>query len=247
MVSERTVNSSAAFSFVWYAWKIVGLVPPTSTYSSFKKIYYTYAICMNLAGSIASPVTIFINVFFINNVGLMLQNLQVSVPMLVSSLKHGAIYLNIQKLRNANLYLEKLDQRVSQSMDEISYINRKIQQCHKMFFIVTVSYCLTISVYSGQGYYKKQLPFEAWFPFDWRASIRNYRFAYWFQVLAWVFQLVQNNANDVYSVAYIHTINGHIHCLCLRISRIGQNPSTTVSENYDELVRCIEDHNNIIG
>lgn len=246
MDSKWSVSSYEAFWFLWFTWKMVGMVPPNTNNFILKILYNIYGIFINMAGSIISPAIIFTSAFVLNNVGLILQSLQISIPMLVSSLKQAAIYLKINKLHNENNYLKKLDQKVSLNMEEVEHIRGKIRQCHKMFYIVAISYFSTLLVYSAQGYFSKQLPFGSWFPFDWRSSAKNYQYAFWLQILGGVYQIIQNIANDVYSVSYINIINGHIHCLCLRISRIGWRSPTSLSENNVELAKCVEDHKNII-
>lgn len=222
------------------------MVPPAKTHLRSKTFYYIYAVLVNVSGSVIAPSILFANAFLIKDIGFILQNLQVSLPLLVSSLKQAAIYPKINKLHKANVYLEKLDQRVFQNMEEMEHIRQRVRQCHKMLFLVGFSYFLTLFVYSVQGFLTNQLPFGAWFPFNWRASALNYHCAFWTQVLGGIYQIIQNIGNDVYSVSYINIINGHIHCLCLRISRIGRKGSRSISENKAELAKCIEDHKNIM-
>lgn len=240
MVSTPLLNSSDAFRYILLFWKIGGLLTPSSNNIYLNFLYIIYAIIIHLTLTIATPILMLTNLWFLSDISLILKNLMEGLLVLVSSLKQAAIFWSISNLLNSNTFLEKLDRRVVLNVNDA-------QQCHKIFYTIFVTFQLTGFVYVVQGFLNKRLPFEIWMPFDWRATSLNYLSGLLYQMLALIILSFHSTECNAFSLSYINIIIGHIHCLNMRISRIGLEGSALVLENNDELVKCIEDHKNIMG
>ncbi|XP_068152564.1 odorant receptor 98a-like [Drosophila tropicalis] len=94
----------------------------------------------------------------------------------------------------------------------------------------------------------KQIPlYRDYNPFiDWRSSRQNLWTILFLQIILISFLIVQQLVVDVFNIIYGIMLRAHIEILRLRVQKFRTDPEETEQENYDELVKCIEQHKLIL-
>lgn len=236
---EKTCD---AIRHQWKFYYLIGAVPP----EQFNFFYYIYFTLINLFVSIYYPLSIWINLCFISNFLVLLENLSMGITNAVCSFKVLNFFLYRKKLYSLKALFGILDKRIKFD-DERQIVKKGVELSDGVFYFCSALYSLTIS-FSGLSTYLsnyntyEKIMYPAWFPFDWTASKRNWYAAFLYQFIGLGIQGVQNACNDSYPVNYFIMFITQFKLLKKRIKRIGKDSKMSSKENYEELVNCIKDY-----
>lgn len=90
------------------------------------------------------------------------------------------------------------------------------------------------------------LMYPAYFPFDPFASQWLYAVAHVYQFFGVSFQILQNMVNDSFAGMHLALLSGQVHVLSMRVAKLGHDANKSKEENYEELLKCIQDHKDLL-
>lgn len=247
-MSSHKIHTWQAFKNHWILWKCCGLQPPERD-SKWYKPYIVYAIFFNITVTLFFPTTLIVNCVLSENLMELCENLYVTITDVVCNLKVINILFVRHKLLKVHRILDRLDVR-AKTPEERQELQAGVQLARKWFIVFLRLY--TGAVISSQlvVYFAKErvLMYPAWFPWDWKASKRNFLWAHCYQVYGLTFQSLQNLGNDTYPQAYMVILIAQIRALGKRIKAVGSSlAKMQVSEDklYRELIDCVKDHETV--
>ncbi|XP_055910533.1 odorant receptor 2a-like [Eupeodes corollae] len=232
-----------SFDYMWRIWRFTGIFPP----KNHKWFYNFYAILLNIVCGILSPISIFVNLFFVRDIEVLIRTLQFTLYTCTLSFKQFMIYIRMSQLETAKSCLKQLDQRASVNKDELRYLRKIVKQCRFIIKAIQLIFVLSFLQYFVSSLVKNRPFMEGWLSWYSSSSRAHYIISLAVQVLPIMVQMVQNTASDAFPPVSINLLNGQIRALCMRVARIGNDTSKTLDENYTELKLCINDHRNIIS
>ncbi|XP_055853181.1 odorant receptor 7a-like [Episyrphus balteatus] len=236
-------DSTEAFRYVWIIWRIFGIHP----FEKYKKLYKFYSLFINIGITLLSPLQLIVQGFFVESFPELMRNMSTSIELTSCSLQVVFLLIYRKSLLKSHQYLHELDSRVDENPDDKKYMQQVIKNCRRIYVIYQVLFCTTLATYGISGALAGRLMLEGWLPFDWKSSRNLYVLAFGYQFVNSCVQCTINLTMDVYSVFYTYVILGHIKCLAKRIANIGyDNGQMTSQQNYCELIRCVNDHRNIL-
>ncbi|XP_073831196.1 odorant receptor 2a-like [Musca autumnalis] len=250
---SNKIHTWQAFRYHWILWKCCGLQPPKRDSKWFKP-YLIYAIVLNVTVTLMFPITLIIDLILSQSLTELCENLYVTITDVTCNLKFINVFTVRHKLWEVRRILEHLDERAN-SPEQRRELRVGIQTSHKWFMAFLRFYTCAVITSQLVVYLSKErvLMYSSWFPWDWKASKRNFLFAHCYQVYTVTVQTVQNLGSDTYPQAYIVILIAHIRALGLRIKALGSSLSSssatagtsrqfTDDELYGELVDCVKDH-----
>ncbi|XP_005187291.1 odorant receptor 2a-like [Musca domestica] len=256
--ASNKIHTWQAFRNHWILWKFCGLHPPKRNSRWFNP-YLIYAIVLNVTTTLMFPITLIVDLILSQNLTELCENLYVTITDVICSLKFINIFTVRHKLLEVRWILERLDVRAT-TPEQRQELRHGIQTSHKWFMAFFRFYTCAVITSQLVVYLSKErvLMYPSWFPWDWKASKRNFLFAHCYQVYTVSVQTVQNLGSDTYPQAYIVVLIAHIRALGLRIKALGEALSATAAgdvsspsssskklsddELYRELVNCVKDH-----
>ncbi|XP_037941070.1 odorant receptor 59a-like [Teleopsis dalmanni] len=123
-------------------------------------------------------------------------------------------------------------------LKELDKTNRRARIVEGVFISVFTLTVLTASI-TAFGSKTPKLLYMGWFPFNWRNSRFLCNIGNAYQIIAIIYYISINFANDTFVATALCILHGHIKILGKRISKIGEKDK---SQNYNEeqLKFCIE-------
>ncbi|XP_067625329.1 odorant receptor 33a-like [Eurosta solidaginis] len=237
------INTVEFFDIFWLCWKAVGVR------FGAKKWYITLQdIMVNIFVTIFLPLHLTMGLFLVPKLADAFKNLAATITSVACSIKHYFFRYKLPKIRELQLLLKQLDERIV-AQDERDYYNGTLRTNMRN---IMIAFCCT---YAGDAIvaaidvlYKneRELMYPAWFPFDWSANIFTYYVAVSYQIISATIQIMQNLPNDTFAPIALCAISGHAHLLAMRVAKVGYDESKTLVENERELNECIEDHKKLL-
>ncbi|XP_070067589.1 odorant receptor 23a-like [Drosophila takahashii] len=153
----------------------------------------------------------------------------------------------LTKLIEIQRIIEQLDARVT-GMNQLLRHEKMSKHMQRMsrLFVITYGIVFINAAVPFIFETERSLPLPMWFPFDWRNSTVAYIAALALQEIGILFQIIINCAADSFPPLALFLVTEQGRLLSLRISQIGYGPST-LKENEQDLVKCIEDQNMLYG
>ncbi|XP_037941926.1 odorant receptor 7a-like [Teleopsis dalmanni] len=239
----KPLESSFAFRYWWKTQRILGLLPNKSDHYW----YYLYGIFMNIFCTLCLPITLLINLFFVNGLEELITNISMTVLLSMIIFKQLAILYNRNALFKANKYLKELDKRANPHKQDRQHILKgmRLSQLYHCFYLVyyflgSTGLCIT-------GLNLHQLIFSGWFPQLFQDPKYNFYLTFAYQGFSQYYLTIINGCSDCYLQCYLVVLIGHIRALSNRIERIGLNKSMNQNDNLKELVECITDHKHLLA
>uniref|UniRef100_A0A1A9ZWX3 Odorant receptor n=1 Tax=Glossina pallidipes TaxID=7398 RepID=A0A1A9ZWX3_GLOPL len=250
------IHTWKAFEYHWRLWTFFGLKPPPRNSTWFKP-YVAYAIVLNISVTFFFPCTLIINLILAKNMNEVCENLYNTITDVICNVKFLNMFLVRKKLLQINQILKRLDMR-AQTVEEINELEKGVNSARNCFKIVGRFFSIALITSQLVAYLSPEriLMYPAWFPWDWRASKRNFLYAHSYQLYGLILQTAQNLGSDTYPQAYLVVLIAHIKALSLRIKALGSEvtPFSTSDDElkkknenhlYRELIDCIIDHETI--
>lgn len=236
---KERIDSKDGFKYQWKIYRILGADPVEES----NTIYWIYFVVINLCLTIYYPLSILINLFFINDLKIMLENLSMNFTNVAHSFKLLNYIIHRKELRKINPLLESLDKNVV-SMNDKHILKKYIKISQYICFIHIFLFVFTVNTSSLSAFLSdfKKIVYPAWFPIDWKASKRNWYLVFCYQYFGITIQAIQNAMNDTYPVSYLLILTAHTRLLKNRIERVGKDSQKSLDENYEDLIKCIKDY-----
>uniref|UniRef100_A0A1I8PLP2 Odorant receptor n=1 Tax=Stomoxys calcitrans TaxID=35570 RepID=A0A1I8PLP2_STOCA len=249
-MSSESIHTWQAFKNHWIVWKCCGLRPPGRDSIWFKP-YIVYAVLLNVTVTLCFPTSLIVDLILSKSLEELCENLYVTITDVICNIKFINVFTVRQKLLQVRTIVERLDMR-AKTPEQRHELKCGIRTAKKCFMIFSRFYACAVITSQLVVYLSSErvLMYPAWFPWDWRATQRNFLFAHCYQVYAVSVQTLQNLGSDTYPQAYIVVLIAHIRALALRIKDLGSHSSTREDASkedalYRELVACVKDHETI--
>ncbi|XP_023294052.2 odorant receptor 2a-like [Lucilia cuprina] len=243
--AKAKVETWQAFKNHWILWKCFGLQPPKRDSKWFVP-YIAYAIFLNVTVTLLFPTTLIVNLILSKNLTELCENLYMTTTDVICNVKFLNIFVVRHKLLKVRKILQRLDVR-AKTHKEVAILEEGIKLARKCFMTFARLFCCAVISSQMMVYLSSEriLMYPAWYPWDWRASKKNYIYAFSYQLYGLIVQSTQNLGNDTYPPAYLIILTAQIKALASRIKDLGTNKNTSEEELYKELTDCINDHNTI--
>ncbi|XP_034482186.1 odorant receptor 19a-like [Drosophila innubila] len=203
------VDSTRAFEYLWYIWRIFGIHPPDGD-TFWTRHYTAYAIVINIFSNICVPLSFYIECLLSSSLAEFSENFYVVAVVITEQVKFFNAWYMIGRFKNLHMTLQQLDNRL-QSNKEHHIIRDHIRQSKRNFVwilrlfsaIVTSSVLITVCTDD------QELAAHAWYPWDWKSSNRVYWWTVGFQTLSIVSLCMMAVINDTYPMSYLTMVAGH--------------------------------------
>lgn len=238
------IETWQAFKNHWILWKFFGLQPPKRDSKWFKP-YIAYAIFVNVTVTLMFPTTLIVNLILSKNLTELCENLYMTTTDVICNIKFINVFVVRNKLLKVRSILQRLDERAT-TTEELEVLTNGMNSARRCFMTFLRLFCVAVITSQLVVYLSKEriLMYPAWFPWDWKASRRNFLCAHSYQLYGLIMQALQNLGNDTYPQAYLVILTAHTKALALRIKSLGKGVAvhTTDAELYQQLIDCIKDH-----
>ncbi|CAD7085743.1 unnamed protein product [Hermetia illucens] len=191
-----------------------------------------------------------VDLFLLEDRSQLFRNASVTFADAMSGVKSLNTFFKRKQLRRINNLLEHLDNRVKEvnDHDEQWYLEIIIRTANRILlsyfipFTIVAMTCYLPAIFSDQ----RRLLYSAWFPVDWKNSDTIYYIVVVYQLISVWINIYQNMLSDSYPGLYLWILKGHFHALNIRVSKIGHDLRKTGEDYYQELLKCIGDHREIL-
>lgn len=243
--TKAKVDTYQAFEYHWILWTFFGLQPPSHE-SKWYKPYIAYAIFLNMSVTLLFPTTLLVNLILSKNMTELCENLYMTTTDVMCNIKFLNIFVVRHKLLRVRKILQRLDARAKKHK-EVAILEEGIKSARSCFMIFARLFCCAVISSQMLVYFSSEriLMYPAWYPWDWKASKRNFLYAHSYQLYGLILQSLQNLGNDTYPPAYLIILTAQIKALAGRIKDLDGNGTISKEKLYQELTDCINDHNTI--
>lgn len=245
---EMTLKAETLFLVHFSWWRFLGLLPT----EKYRRSYIAYSIFMNVFITIGYPLHLIIGLFLTTTMYDVIKNTSVSLTCLVCSVKTFVILLKFENIYVMLDITKNQNRRIAEVKDNYYYykyvVFKNVHQIFKVFVILYATGCslIEISVLFNGFMGTWDLMFPGYFLFDPFKDTISYIVVHIYQCVGISFQILQNVTNDSFVAMQLALFSGQIHCLSMRVSKLGRDKSKTVTENNQELLECVEDHKELL-
>ncbi|CAD7093183.1 unnamed protein product [Hermetia illucens] len=236
---EDRIESIEAFGIVYFSLKFQGMLI-TEDYRLRHKIH---VVTNFIFTNIFYYSSFIIQLFFVNNLRQLLENIPMNICVTACSIKFLVILRLRPSLIEMNKQLKCLDSRPMTDKQK-DKLRKEIKFCRIIssvvfIFYLGVNFAYVLAAALSHG---TKLGFEMWFPYDWHKNA----FRYWLSLsIQAVFQqqlALQNVANDSIGVLYLCILSAHLQIIMERFAHIHYDPEKTEEETLQDFIRYLEDH-----
>ncbi|EDW75925.1 uncharacterized protein Dwil_GK14943 [Drosophila willistoni] len=240
---SEDVRSRDAFVYLDRGMQVVGWVPPKNKilqrfYAIWTVLLVGLVFCwspMGFSFTYAREMSTF-------TAGEFLTSIQIGLNTYGNTLKSSYTFWGTKRYKLAKELLDRMDKRCT-TEEEQAGIRRSVARWNLCYMIYQISYSVyttsTFVVATVNGH----LPWRFYNPLI--DSTKNVLF-FWIAALMEYFLMsmtvLADQCADVYPIAYMGVMRTHMNFLKQRITRLRTNPELSEDENYQELVKCIKDH-----
>ncbi|XP_037727957.1 odorant receptor 59a-like [Drosophila subpulchrella] len=239
---QVTVDSLEFFKSHWTAWRVLGVAH--LRVQSWRSLYLTYSILMNLFVTLCYPLHLGMSLFRNRTLTEDILNLTTFATCTACSVKCLLYAYNIKDVLEMERLLRLLDERVVGPEQRGIYGQVRVQLRNVLYIFIGIYMpCALFAELSFLFKEERGLMYPAWFPFDWLHSTRNYYIANVYQIAGISFQLLQNYVSDCFPAVVLCLVSSHIKMLYRRFEQVGMDPAKNAEK---ELEACITDHKHIL-
>lgn len=234
-IGESTISKILVFHF-----KVLGLWSP----EKFSIIYLIYSTLLYVIFSLIYVFCMCVNFLFVTNVEETTHSLYMTltcVALLFKSINFLWFNRDMQdNLKIVNTFELKND-------NEIAFVKQRL----RFFRNVWLAYYLMINTTGLAGYVSalftlpRQLPFRAWYPFDWRHDEKLYWAVYTYQVVGMVAQANLNIVIELFPGYLLYMASLKMQILSSRLEGMDHDINDP-RKSIVNLVDCIKVHQHIV-
>lgn len=234
------------FHYIW--WRILGFLPT----EKYRYLYNIYSMVLNMSVTIGNPLHLMIGLFMSRSLADIIKNLAITVTYLLCTIKTLIIWYKYRDIEIISEILKRQNKRIRLNRKELRYYKLKIfKQVQRILWMFNILYMTSMtlcemSVLLNGLMGNWNLMFPAYFPFDPFASSNWYIVAHIYQFYGASLQVVQDIVCDSFVTMHLALLSGHIHILSMRLSKLGSDPSKSLKDNNLELLKCIQDHKDLL-
>lgn len=246
MSSGGGVSSIRAFDYQWNIWRVYGLHRPQGN-TFWVRHYRAYSILYNLLFNGWVPLSFYLECLMSHDMGEFCETFYLCTLVAVEQLKFANVWRVRGQLKRLHVILDHLDGRIKRDAEE-QIIREHVERTKLIFIWLLRLFCLILGsaviyvLYSGD----KELPFPAWYPWDYRSSRLTHLLTSTLQTLSMASLAMMTLNNDTYPLSYLTMVAAQYRALALRICLLGYDEGRTRQQVTDQLVECIKDHKSIL-
>lgn len=219
-------------------------------------LYICYSIIFHGCATFIFVFCLCLSIFFITSVDETTHCLYMSLTCLAYAFKVANYYYYHREIYTCLGVVKMFELR---NEEEVLIYNRRNDRLTRIAWF----YYIIPTVCGGSAYFKPflyenvQLPFRAWYPFDWRNVEEYYWIAWAYQVVGMCFIILNNVTIDLTPTYLLNIVAIQTEILGLRLSKLGKifsadkfNMSPFALEqqqNFRDLVDCIKLHQSILS
>lgn len=233
-IGYSEVSRILAFHF-----KMLGLWFP----KKFSLFYFVYASLLYAIFSVTYVFCMLANLVLSTEMDGAIQSLFMTLTCLALLCKTLNFHWFNRDMQN---HLDVISDFELENEGEVDFVAKRV----KLYRHVWLSFYLIINITGATAYFaplfskERQLPFMAWYPFDWKNNERNYWIAYAYQVIGMIVQANLNVCNDTFPGYLMYMAHVKMDILSLRLQRNYNDPKEK-REPVRCLVECIKVHQRI--
>lgn len=234
------IGESAISKILVFHFKILGLWP-SETFSLF---YFVYSTLLYLIFSIIYVFCMCGNFLFLTDVEETTHSLYMTLTCVALLFKTINFLWRIRDMQNN---LKIVNNFELQNADEIDLVADRLRSYRNLWLAYYIMINITgLAAYTSALYTQpRQLPFRAWYPFDWRHSEERYWMAYTYQVVGMIVQANLNISIEIFPGYLIYMARVKMDILSLRLER-KYNDLKEQRKSIGYLVDSIKLHQHIV-
>lgn len=234
-IGESTISKILVFHV-----KVLGLWAP----ENFSLLYFIYSTLLYLLFTVIYVFCMFVNFFFLTDVKETTHSLYMSLTCVALLFKtmnflwfNRDMHTNLQLVNNFELH----------TVEEIHLTANRLRSYKNLW----LAYYLMINITGLAAYISalyavpRQLPFRAWYPFDWRHDDKIYWSTYVYQVVGMIVQANLNITMEIFPGFLIYMARLKMDILKMRLERNHQNINDQ-QKSVVHLVDSIKLHQHIV-
>lgn len=208
------IGDSAISKILVFHFKMLGLWAP----EQFSLFYFIYSTFLYSIFSIIYVLCMLINIFLLTDTKEATHSLCMTLTCVALLFKTMNFHLFNRDIQNN---LKIISNFQLQNSEEINLVANRLRKYRNMWLF----YYLMINATGLAGYlsvlsaHPRQLPFRAWYPFDWQHDEKSYWIVYTFQVLGMVVQANMNVAIEIFPGFFIYMAQVKMDILSMRLQR----------------------------
>ncbi|CAD7093177.1 unnamed protein product [Hermetia illucens] len=239
MESTANLQSHKALDAVWSFWNVQGVY----SVENYRFYHYLHTISILFSVNGITSILFIGELFIVNSFKELLDNLTMSLCLLICGYKTGIILKMRRKIIQIRPILDQLDVRPSTKAQR-SQMARVCGTCNRLAWIVFICYLVVNGLFglmaALSGY--QHLVFPVWLPYDWRVSAFRFWITWFYQCAAQFFFCIQQAANDVTGPIYLNVLDAHLRIVMQRVESISDDSGKSDLEMRKEFIEVIEDH-----
>lgn len=226
------INPSSSLIYIGYSYIFHGFVT------------FIFVLCLCLS------------IFFITSVDETTHCLYMSLTCLAYAFKMANYFYYHREMYDCLTAVQMFELKTD---EEILIYNRRngLLTWIACFYYTIPTVCGASAYFKPFLYDDVELPFRAWYPFDWRNINEYYWIAWGYQAFGMVLVIFNNVTQDLTTSYLLNMVTIQTEILGLRLSKLGNEiPTETVKlsrcgpdqqKNVRELVECIQLHQTILS
>lgn len=234
-IGESTISKILVFHF-----KMLGLWTP----ENFSLFYSIYASLLYFIFTIIYVLCMLMNLLFITNVEETTHSLYMTLTCVALFFKTVNFMWYGRDMQN---HLKTVDNFELQNKDEIQFVSKRLRSYRNLWLVYYLMINTTgLAAYISALYTTpRQLPFRAWYPFDWRHDEDMYWIAYTYQVVGMIVQANLNICIEIFPGYLMYMAQVKMVILCSRLER--NNTDLKEQRNtVDYLIDLVKLHQQIV-
>lgn len=236
----KQIGESAISKILIFHFKVLGLWAP----EKFSPAYFIYSILLYLIFTVIYVFCMFINFFFLTDVEETTHSLYMTLTCIALLVKTINFHWFNRDMQNN---LKTVNNFELQNVDEINLVTNRLRSYKNVW----LAYYLMINITGLAAYISaiytvpRQLPFRAWYPFDWRHDEFKYWITYTYQVVGMIVQANLNISVEIFPGYLIYMARLKMDILSMRLKRKGKSLKEQ-QKSIGHLVDSIKLHQHIV-
>lgn len=247
-MTTSSAEGETLFRSHYIIWRFLGILPTLK----YRRLYMIYSLYLNITVTIGYPLHLMLGLFTSDTLMEVIKNLAINLTCCLCSIKTLIIWLKFEDIRTIFEILKRQEERLCLDKKELNYYKfitfKQLRRIVMMFFVlyaaswILCEFSVLLNGFMGSWNFM----YPGYFPFDPFSSNILYIVAHIYQYYGISFQILQDYVNDSFVTMHLALLSGQIHALSMRLAKLGNDCNKTPKENLLELLKCIQDHKDIL-